>query len=79
MTGLKPLLIQGPVDDLGDVLQIARAEGCKALGVDKVTVIPEVIRRENSYVVFVIPKGVCLFKTERCSSESKEENERNKP
>lgn len=72
MNGLKPLIIQGPLDDLGDVLQIARSQGCKALGVDKVTVLPEVIRRENSYVVFVIPKGVCLFKTEKtCISEKK--------
>jgi hypothetical protein len=36
MSHLKALVIQGPVDDLGDLLQIARAEGCKALGVDKV-------------------------------------------
>lgn len=70
MAGLKPLLIEGPLDDLGDVLQIARSLGCKALGVDKVTVIPEVITRGNSYVVFVVPKGACWFKTEKaCISE----------
>lgn len=72
MNCLKPLLIQGPLDDLGDVLQIARSQGCKALGVDKVTVLPEVITRENSYVVFVVPKGACWFKTEReCISDRK--------
>jgi hypothetical protein len=70
MSHLKALVIQGPVDDLGDLLQIARAEGCKALGVDKVTVLPDIVRRENFYVVFVAPKGVCWFKTAKdCIAE----------
>jgi hypothetical protein len=38
----KPLIIRGSFDDVGDVVQIARAEGKRILHVDKVKVHPNI-------------------------------------
>jgi hypothetical protein len=53
----KELKIRGPVKDLGDLLAIARSEGCKALHCTKVNVSPQVFYSENNYTVFVSPKN----------------------
>jgi hypothetical protein len=50
----KALVINGNFTDLGDLLQIARVEGKKVLGCDRVTVNPKVFcLSENSFVVVV--------------------------
>lgn len=69
MNNIKALIIHGTVTDMGDLLHIARSEGCKTLGCDKVTVLPDIIRRENSYVVFVAPKGVSCSEQRSCIAE----------
>ena len=61
----KSLIIRGPLEDLSDVLRIARVEGKKVLRVEKVIVKPLVIPYGNeSYVVVVEPDG------SGCSKES---------
>ena len=57
MARLKPLLIDGPLEDLGDVLHIARVEGKKVLKTERVKVKPYVQTVENGYVVLVEPDG----------------------
>jgi hypothetical protein len=53
----KVLLIKGPLEDLSDLLRIARVEGRKVLRAEKVKVKPLVLQYENGYVVFVEPDG----------------------
>ena len=71
MATQKSLIIHGPINDLGDLLQIARAQGCKILGCDKVTVDPHVFSVNNDYVVLVSPKGVVVQNTEVVSVNSR--------
>jgi len=61
----KALVIKGPLDDLSDVLRVARVEARKALKVKKVNVKPLVYPYGNdSYLVVVEPHG------SGCSGES---------
>jgi len=61
----KPIIIKGPVDDLSDVLRIARVQGKIILKVKKVKVKPVVYPYGNeSYLVVVEPDGY------GCSRES---------
>jgi len=56
------LIINGPLEDLSDVLRIARTEGKKVLNVHRVIVKPLIFPyRENSYLVIVEPEqpGCC--------------------
>ena len=54
----KPLIIKGPLDDLSDVLRIARVQGKIVLRVRKVKVKPVVYPYGNeSYLVVVEPDG----------------------
>ena len=53
---MKALIIKrGRIKDLGDLLQIARVEGKKALKTDKVRVNPQVFAFEEDYLVVVSP------------------------
>ena len=61
----KSLIIHGPLEDLSDLLRIARVEGKKVLKVEKVRVKPVVYPYGNdSYLVVVEPDG------SGCSKES---------
>lgn len=70
---VKVLLIKGPLDDLGDLLQIARVEGRKVLKVEKVKVQPIVLQYEGGYVVFVEPNGSGCSKASDVGSGKKVE------
>ena len=48
----------GKIDDLGDLLNVARVEGRKKLKVDKVKVHPIVYPFEGGFLVVVSPEGV---------------------
>jgi hypothetical protein len=65
------LLIHGPVNDLGDLLAIARSRGCEKLKTDKVTVYPQVysIPDSDDFVVYVAPKGVCVQNSGKCTTD----------
>lgn len=53
----KALVIKGPLRDLGDVLAIARVEGKKVLGANRVRVKPYLaLCGDNDYVVVVEPE-----------------------
>jgi hypothetical protein len=60
MTIQRSLLIHGPLKDLGDLLSIARAEGCKVLGCEKVSVSPQVFYTGTDFVVIVSPKEMIV-------------------
>ena len=70
-TRQKSLIIHGPVADLGDLLSIARSEGCKVLGCDKVTVQPQVFCLESDYLVVVSPKENGCSNGNSCNSQNK--------
>lgn len=53
----KALIIHGKLEDLSDVLRIARCEGKKLLKVDKVRVKPIVYPYNDGYVVVVEAAG----------------------
>lgn len=52
-----PLVIRGPLKDLGDVLKLARVNGRIALKTRKVKVKPFVYPYGNDYLVIVEPDG----------------------
>jgi len=56
----KSLIIHGPLKDLGDLLSIARAEGSKVLGCEKVAVSPQVFCIGTDFVVIVSPKEMIV-------------------
>ncbi len=64
------LTIRGPIRDLGDLVAISRAEGCKALGCRKVTVSPQIVCRGNDFLVTVSPKGKDVQNSVACNAES---------
>jgi len=53
-----PVVIRGPLDDLSDVLRIARVEGKKIFKVDKIKVKPIIYPFGNDYLVVVEPDGL---------------------
>jgi hypothetical protein len=53
----KSLIINGPLEDLGDVLAIARVQGKIILGSERVRVLPFVEQFENGYVVVIETAG----------------------
>lgn len=68
----KALLIKGPLQDLGDVLHIARARGKKALNVERVKVKPIIYPYGNDdYVVLVEPDGSSCSKASNVGSGKK--------
>jgi len=72
MTKQKSLIIHPPVKDLGDLLQIARSEGCKVLGCEKVNVSPEIsYLRNGDFVVLVSPKEMIVQNSEVACGTSK--------
>ena len=57
MASPKALLIKGPLNDLSDILYIARKEGKIVLKAKKVKVNPLVVAHGSDYVVVVEPDG----------------------
>ena len=54
----KPLIIHGPLPDLGDIVAIARVEGKKVLGVDRVNVKPFISSYGDSDYLVVVEESV---------------------
>jgi hypothetical protein len=52
----KSITLYGKFNDLGDLLMVARDQGCKICGCSKVTVNPHILYFEEKTVVFVSPK-----------------------
>ncbi|MGD0071868.1 MAG: hypothetical protein ABSB71_09955 [Candidatus Bathyarchaeia archaeon] len=71
MTTQKSLLIHGPLKDLGDLLSIARAEGSKVLGCEKVNVSPQVFCTGTDFVVIVSPKEMVVQNSQVACGKSK--------
>lgn len=57
------LLVRGPLNDLGDLLEIARVEGRKLLKVKRVNIKPIVHQFNGDYLVIVEPMGSSCSKT----------------
>jgi hypothetical protein len=79
MINKKSLIIHGPLKDLGDLLNIARAEGSKVLSCEKITVSPQIFCMGNDFVVIVSPKEPGCSKPTSCMrvQQSKMSNEGN--
>lgn len=67
----RSLLIHGPLKDLGDLLSIARAEGSKVLGCEKVSVSPQVFYTGTDFVVIVSPKELGVQNSQVACGTSK--------
>jgi len=52
-----PVVVRGPLEDLSDVLRIARVQGRIILKTEKVKVKPVVFPYGNDYLVLVEPDG----------------------
>ena len=53
----KPIFIKGPLEDLSDVLRIARVQGRIILKTQRVKVKPQVYLYNDGYLVVVEPDG----------------------
>ena len=72
----KPLIIKGPLEDLGDILHIARCRGKKALNVKHVKVKPIIYPYGNDdYVVLVEPDGSDCSKASNVGSRKNKKKE----
>ena len=53
-----PIVVRGPVEDLSDLLRIARHQGKIVLKTEKVKIKPVVFPYGNDYLVLVEPDGL---------------------
>ena len=65
-----PIKIKGPVNDLEDLLKIARIKGKRILHVDRVNVKPEMYRDGDEYILVVEADKCCKAPRLGCSEKS---------